>query len=100
MSDAETRLAEFWSQTEAPARDLVFELNVQQRIASRRVAIDAAGLGGALLLAACVLVAMGPSLAAAAGGLVTSFDAVGPSLAAAAMIGLAMSLFARRPDEA
>jgi hypothetical protein len=101
MTDAETRLAEFWVQTGAPARDLVFELGVQQAIARRRVLIDVAGLAAGVVVVGGFVLAFGRDALAGAGVPVASFDAVGPILAAVAAIGVAMLWFGRAPaDEA
>ena len=100
MTDAETRLAEFWAQTEAPARDLVFELGVEQAIARRRILIDLAGLAAGGVAAGAFLLAVGPRVLVGVGVPVATFDAVGPILAAVAAIGAAMVWFARAPDEA
>jgi hypothetical protein len=101
MTDAETRLAEFWVQTGTPARDLVFELGVQQAIARRRFLIDIAGLTAGVLVVGAFVLALGRDALAGAGVPVSSFDAVGPVLAAVAAIGAAMVWFGRAPaDEA
>ena len=99
MTDAETRLAEFWDQTGAPARDLVFELGVQQAIARRRVLIDVAGLTAGVLVVGAFVLALGRDALAGAGVPVSSFDAVGPVLAAVAAIGAAMVWFGRAPAD-
>jgi ABC-type enterochelin transport system permease subunit len=100
MTEAECRLAEFWHETQAPARDLVFELGVEQRLARRRLLIDVAGLAAVAVAVAGLLAAFGPDLLAGAGLPVTAFDAVGPILAAVAAIGAAMVWLGRTPDEA
>jgi hypothetical protein len=98
MSEAD--LARLWRQTEAPARDLVFELGVDEAIARRELMIDFANLGAVAVAAAALLLAVGPSLLTGAGGLAASFDAAGPVLAAVAVIGGAMLWLGRVPDEA
>jgi hypothetical protein len=100
MSDAEDRLAAFWHETEAPSRDLVFELNVEQTIARRRLIIDLSGVGVGALAAGGLLAVLWPGFIAGAGGLISTYDAIGPVLAAAAGIGGAMLWFGRTPDEA
>lgn len=100
MTEAETRLAEFWAATEAPSRDLVFEFRVQHAIARRRLLIGVAGVASGLVAVGGVLLAMGPGVLAGLGVPVASFDAVGPILAAVAAIGAAMVWFGRAPDEA
>jgi hypothetical protein len=100
MSEAEARLASFWAESEAPARDLVFELGVEQAIARRKLLIDIAGFLGAALVLAGALVAFGPTLAAGAPSLAASLDPAGPVLAAAAAIAAALAWLGRAPDEA
>jgi hypothetical protein len=100
MTDAESRLAEFWVQTGAPARDLVFELGVEQAIARRRFLIDLAGLAAGVAVVGALVLALGRDALAGAGVPVASFDAVGPVLAAVAAIGAAMVWFGRARDEA
>jgi hypothetical protein len=100
MSEAETRLAGLWNQTEAPARDLVFELGVDEAIARRELMIDLANLGAVAAAAVALMLAVGPGILSGAGGLVSSFDAAGPVLAAVAVIGGAMLWLGRVPDEA
>ncbi|HXQ10072.1 MAG TPA: hypothetical protein VN805_03630 [Caulobacteraceae bacterium] len=100
MTDAETKLAAFWAETEAPARDLVFELGVDQAIARRRMLVDGAISVVAVAMLAGVLTAVGPDLLAGARGFVTSLAAAGPALAAVAAIGGAMLWLGREPEEA
>jgi len=100
MTDAETRLAEFWAETEAPSRDLVFEFGVEQAIARRRLLIGVAGVAAGLTAVGGFALALGPGVLSGLGVPVASFDAVGPILAAVAAIGAAMVWFGRAPDEA
>jgi hypothetical protein len=100
MTDAESRLAEFWAGTEAPSRDLVFEFGVEHAIARRRLLIGAAGVAAGLAAVGAFALALGPGVLAGLGVPVASFDAVGPILAAVAAIGAAMVWFGRTPDEA
>ncbi|MFI4935648.1 MAG: hypothetical protein ACHP7N_13580 [Caulobacterales bacterium] len=100
MTDAERRLAELWKRTAAPARDLAFELGVEERIARRRMVIDVANLCAAGAAVLGILAAAGPGLFVDARELVTAFDAAGPVLAAVAAIGAAMVWLTRAPDEA
>ncbi len=101
MTDAEAKLAEFWVHTGAPARDLIFELGVQQAIARRRFLIDVGGLAAGVVMVGAIVLAVGRDALAGAGVPVASFDAVGPVLAAVAAIGAAMLWFSRAPaDEA
>jgi hypothetical protein len=100
MTDAEIKLANLWAETEAPARDLVFELGVEQAIARRRMLVDGALSGVAVVMLAGVLTAVGPDLIAGARTLVTSLAAAGPALAAVAAIGGAMLWLSREPEEA
>ena len=100
MSDAETRLKALWAATEAPARDLAFELAVEERIARRRLALDLAPFAAAAVAIAAALFAAGPDVLAGARSLVASFDAAGPVLAAVAAIGAVMVWLTRVPDEA
>ncbi len=100
MTDAETKLAALWAQTEAPARDLVFELSVEQAIQRRRILIDGAISGVAVVMLAGVLTAVGPDLIAGARGLVTSLAAAGPALAAVAALAGAMLWLSQEPEEA
>jgi len=99
MSDADPRLDALWAATRAPIRDLVFELGVEQAIARRRLAADAALAMAASVAAVAGLAAVGPSLVSGAGALVTSFDPAGPVLAAVAALAAAMAWLSRVPEE-
>jgi hypothetical protein len=100
MSDADPRLAALWAKTEAPARDLVFELGVEQAIARRRMLIDSATFAVIAVMLAGAAVAVGPDLVAGAKNLVVSFNAAGPVLAAVAAIGGALVWLRGEPEEA
>lgn len=100
MSEPETQLKAFWAATEAPARDLAFELAVEERIARRRLALDLAPFAAGGVAVAAALAAAGPDVMAGARSLVASFDAAGPVLAAVAAIGAVMVWLTRVPDEA
>ena len=99
MSEAETRLADFWTATDAPSRDLAFALAVEERIARRLMVVDVAGRVGAGLAAIAALVVFGPALLARAGALVGSLDPAGPVLAAAAVLGAMMIRLTRTPGD-
>jgi hypothetical protein len=90
MSDAEDRLAELWTVTDAPTRDLAFALLVEERVARRLMLIDVAGRVGVALVAAAALVAFGPTLLERAAAFAGSLDAAGPVLAAVAVLGAIM----------
>jgi len=100
MRDAETRLKAYWTATEAPARDLAFELAVEERIARRRLVLDLAPFAAAGAVALAALAAAGPDVLAGARSLVVSFDAAGPVLAAVAAIGAVLVWLRRVPEEA
>ena len=86
--------------TEAPARDLVFELGVEQAIARRRMLIDSATFAVTGVMLAGAAVALGPDLVAGARNLVVTFNAAGPVLAAVAAIGGALVWLRGEPEEA
>ena len=92
MSDAEQRLAELWTATDAPPRDLAgFALLVEERIARRLMLIDVAGTAsGVTLVMVAALLVFGPTLLERAGALAGSLDAAGPVLAAVAVLGAIM----------
>jgi hypothetical protein len=100
MSEAETRLADFWASTDAPSRDLAFALAVEERIARRLMLIDVAGRVTVGLIAIAALVVFAPALLALAGALVGSLDPAGPVLAAVAVLGAVMIRLTRPPVEA
>jgi hypothetical protein len=100
MSDADARLADLWAETQAPSRDLVFELGVEQAIARQRMLIDAATFASVGVVLAGAAIALGPDLVTGARGLVVSLNAAGPVLAAVAAIGAAMVWLSREPEEA
>ena len=100
MSEAETRLAEFWTATDAPSRDLAFALAVEERIARRLMLIDVAGRIAAGQIAITALVVFAPALLALAGEFVGSLDPAGPVLAAVAALGAVMIRLTRAPVEA
>jgi len=99
MTDAETRLAELWALSEAPARDLVFELGVAQAIARRRLVIDTVQYGVGGLIVAVLAAAAGPALMAGAPQLVTTFNAAGPALAVVAALAAALVWLGRAAEE-
>ena len=90
MSDAEERLAELWTATDAPPRDLAFALLVEERVARRLMLIDVAGRVSVGLVAVAALLVFGPTLLERAGALAGSLDAAGPVLAAVAALGAIM----------
>jgi hypothetical protein len=90
MSDAEQRLAELWTATDAPPRDLAFALLVEERIARRLMLIEVAGRTGVGLVVVAALFVFGPTLLERAGAFAGSLDAAGPVLAAVAVLGAIM----------
>ena len=99
MTDAEARLAAYWTETEAPGRDVVFELGVAQAIARRRMLIDAAQYAVGGVIVAGIAAVVGPTLVAGAPELVTTFHAAGPALAVVAALGAVFVWLGRRPEE-
>lgn len=100
MSDAETKLAAFWAETAAPARDDDFELAVEERIARRRLAVSmglvtAGGMGVAVGVAA-----MWGEISRHVSALVGAFDAAGPALGAVTVVLMALSWLNRAPAPA
>jgi hypothetical protein len=100
MSDPDTRLAALWSATEAPARDIGFELAVEARVARRRLLIDLAGWTAAVAALIVVTWAIWPALSPTLRDLASPFAAAGPVLAAVAAILGAWLWLARSPDHA
>ena len=98
-SGADDPLAILWADTEAPSRDAAFELAVEQRIGWRSMAIDAAGLGVALIAGGAALWGFWPAADRIAGGLLNGFDAAGPVLVTVAAASVA-ALWLSRPAEA
>ena len=90
MSDAEQRLAELWTATDAPPHDLAFALLVEERIARRLMLIDVAGRLGVGLVVVAALFVFGPALLERAAAFAGSLDAAGPVLAAVAVLGAVM----------
>jgi hypothetical protein len=99
MSDAEERLAELWTATDAPPRDLAFALLVEERIARRLMLVDVAGRVGAGLVLVAALLVFAPTLLGRVGALAGSLDAAGPVLAAVAVLGAAMIWLTRLADD-
>jgi len=99
MSEAENRLADFWTATDAPSRDLAFALAVEERIARRLMLIDVTGRIAAGLIGIAALVVFAPALLALAGALVGSLDPAGPVLAAVAVLGAMMIRLTRPPGD-
>jgi hypothetical protein len=97
MSDREFEAV--WIATEAPARDSVFALAVEDRIARRRMQLDIAIRFGAAAAALAGVLAFWPAVLARADALVDSLDAAGPALAAAVVLGAAMVWLTREPAE-
>lgn len=77
-------LVDLWRETQAPARDLHFELSVDQRIARRLMLVDGAGLAVAVVAGAVALWGFWPAASRVLDGLTAGFGAAGPLLAAAA----------------
>jgi hypothetical protein len=100
MSDPDTRLAALWSATEAPARDIDFELAVEARIASRRLLIELTGWSAAAAAVIAAVWGMWPALAPVLRDMASPFIAAGPVLAAVAAILGAWLWLARSPDHA
>jgi len=97
MSDREFEA--LWIATEAPARDSVFALAVEDRIARRRMQVDIAARFGAAAAVFAGTLALWPTVLARADALVDSLDAAGPALAAVAVLGAAMVWLTREPVE-
>jgi hypothetical protein len=90
MSDAETRLADLWTATRAPPRDLAFALALEARIAQRLMLIDITARTAATVATLAVLAWLAPTLLAHAAPLAGQLDAAGPVLAAVAVLGAVM----------
>jgi hypothetical protein len=80
----EDPLAAMWLETQAPARDLHFELSVDQRIARRLMLVDGAGLAVAVGAGGVAVWGFWPAALRILEGLTEGFGAAGPMLAAAA----------------
>lgn len=96
---AEARLAAYWRLTEAPARDLEFELGLEALVARRRMLLDVANRTVAALAVCAAVVLAGPIALATLAALASSFDAAGPALAGVAVLGGVMLWMNRRADE-
>jgi len=73
MADPRDPLAAVWAATEAPARDLAFELAVEEAIARRRLALDAVTLAAVVAVAGLIAWLAGPRLAVFAEALAAPF---------------------------
>lgn len=82
--DAGDPLAALWAETQAPGRDLHFELSVDQRIARRLMLVDGAGLMVAVAAGGVAVWGFWPAGVRVLEGLTAGFGAAGPMLAAAA----------------
>ena len=90
MTDAETRLAEFWDATASPANELAFALALEARLARRLMLIDLAVRAAAVVVAIVVLAFLAQPLAAQAAVLAPQLDTAGPALAALVVLGAVM----------
>jgi hypothetical protein len=78
MTDPRDPLAALWTATEAPARDLAFELAVEEAIARRRLALDAVTLAAIAAVAGLIAWLAGARLAVFAEALAAPFAQAGP----------------------
>ena len=93
MSEPSDALAELWMRTSAPARDLEFELAVEERISRRQILVDGALSAGAVGLAGLALIAGWPGISIVAQSLTTAVAGATPALAiSGAMVLLALWL--------
>lgn len=100
MTASDDPLTALWAATEAPARDLEFELAVEQRIARRGLLIDMAGYCAAAAAGTAALWAVLPAAAQVFGGLSVGFNAAGPVMVAAAAAAAAAVWLMRPLEEA
>ena len=93
MTEPHDPLAELWTRTEAPARDLEFELAVEEAISRRQIALDGALWVGGVGVGGAVLAAAWPGLESVARSLAAPFASAAPVFAiTGAMVLLALWL--------
>ena len=100
MTASDDPLAGLWAATQAPARDLEFELAVEQAIARRGLVIDLAGYAAAAAGGCAAVWAVLPAASQVFGGLAVGFNAAGPVMVAAAAASAAAVWLMRPLDEA